>query len=216
MKLDLSEVLKSENQLLDLYHAPTEVVLNKETSIFDKGCKDFIEVSTFVLMGTVGANGKLDVSPRGGPPGFIKVLDESHLAIPDLNGNNRLDSIRNIINQGNIGLLFIIPGLGETLRVNGKACVTTENSILEIFTEEVKKPKTAIVVEIETGFIHCAKSFMRGGLWNPETWEESDCRPSAGQILVDHSGLNDELTGEELEKILEAGYKHDLGLDIPD
>ena len=85
-----------------------------------------------------------------------------------------------------------------------------------MFTEEVKKPKTAIVVEIETGFIHCAKSFMRGGLWNPETWGESDCRPSAGQILVDHSGLNDELTGEELEKILEAGYKHDLGLDIPD
>jgi len=216
MKLDLTTILKSENQLLDLYHSPTDVVINKEISFFDQGCKDFIAASSFVLMGTVGTDGKLDVSPRGGPSGFVKVLDESHLAIPDLNGNNRLDSIRNIINQGNIGLLFIIPGLGETLRVNGKACVTTENTILEMFTEEVKNPKTAIVVEIETGFIHCAKSFMRGGLWNPETWEESACRPSAGQILVDHSGLSDQLTGEELEKILEAGYKHDLGLDIPD
>jgi hypothetical protein len=216
MNIDLTKIIKSENELLDLYRAPTDVAINKEVSVFDQGCRDFIESSSFLLMGTVCPEGNLDVSPRGGPPGFVKILDEEQIAIPDLNGNNRLDTIRNIINQGRVGLLFIIPGLDETLRVNGKACVTTDESILERFTDGLKKPKTAIVVKIETGFIHCAKSFMRGGLWDPERWKDKNCRPSAGQILVDHSGLGNELTGSELEEILEASYKRDLGLDLPD
>jgi PPOX class probable FMN-dependent enzyme len=216
MNINLTKIIKSENELLELYRAPTDVAINKEVSVFDQGCRDFIESSSFLLMGTVCPEGNLDVSPRGGPSGFVKILDEKHLAIPDLNGNNRLDTIRNIINQGRVGLLFIIPGLDETLRVNGKACVTTEESILERFTDDLKKPKTAIVVNIETGFIHCAKSFMRGGLWSPEKWEEKNCRPSVGQILVDHSGLGNELTGDEFEEILEVSYKRDLDLDLPE
>ncbi|MDG1844968.1 MAG: pyridoxamine 5'-phosphate oxidase family protein [Acidimicrobiales bacterium] len=216
MNIDLTKIIKSENELLDLYRAPTDVAINKEVSVFDQGCRDFIESSSFLLMGTVCPEGNLDVSPRGGPSGFVKILDKEQIAIPDLNGNNRLDTIRNIINQGRVGLLFIIPGLDETLRVNGKACVTTDESILERFTDELKKPKTAIVVKIETGFIHCAKSFIRGGLWDPEKWKDKNSRPSAGQILVDHAGLGNDLTGSELEEILEASYKRGLGLDLPD
>ena len=216
MNIDLTKIIKSENELLDLYRAPTDVAINKEVSVFDQGCRDFIESSSFLLMGTVCPEGNLDVSPRGGPSGFVKILDKEQIAIPDLNGNNRLDTIRNIINQGRVGLLFIIPGLDETLRVNGKACVNTDESILERFTDELKKPKTAIVVKIETGFIHCAKSFIRGGLWDPEKWKDKNSRPSAGQILVDHAGLGNDLTGSELEEILEASYKRGLGLDLPD
>jgi hypothetical protein len=214
VNLDSLNTVNSEEELLNIYRPPTDVVINKEVSEFDTGCQDFIAASTFLLMGTVCLEGNLDVSPRGGPAGFVRILDEKHIAIPDLNGNNRLDSIRNIINQGKIGLLFLIPGLGETLRVNGSASITTDKEILEIFPSELKTPKTAIVVQIETGFIHCAKSFMRGGMWEPETWKDKECRPSAGQILVDHSGLEDELTGGELEAMLEAGYKHDLKLDL--
>ena len=213
MNLDSLNTINSEEELLNIYRPPTDVVINKEVGEFDQGCQDFIAASTFLLMGTVCPEGNLDVSPRGGPAGFVKILDEKHIAIPDLNGNNRLDSIRNIINQGKIGLLFIIPGLGETLRINGSASITTERKILEVFSGELKPPKTAIVVQIETGFIHCAKSFMRGGMWKPETWRGKECRPSAGQILVDHSGLEGQLTGEELDAMLETGYKHDLKLD---
>ena len=215
MNFDSLNALTSEEELLEIYRAPTDVVINKEVYELDDGCKDFIKSSTFLLMGTVCERGNLDVSPRGGPAGFVKVIDEKCLAIPDLNGNNRLDSIRNIITHGKIGLLFLIPGLGETLRINGSALVTTDQEILEIFADKLKVPKAAIVVRIETAFIHCAKSFMRGNVWQPENWLDKECRPSAGQILVEHSGLEDEITGYELEDMLKAGYKHDLKLDRP-
>tara|TARA_B100000131_G_C17952813_1_gene547152 strand:+ start:207 stop:872 length:666 start_codon:yes stop_codon:yes gene_type:complete len=214
--MEFKNKLTSEDQLLDHYRSPTAGVLDKETSVLDQGCRDFIQATTFLLMGTVNSEGRLDVSPRGGPPGFIKVVDDHHLAIPDLNGNNRLDSIKNIIQQGNIGLLLVIAGLDETLRINGEACVTVDEEILSLFSEELRTPKTAIVVKIEQGFIHCAKSLRRGGLWNPESWPEKECRPSPGQILVDHSGVGDQITGTQLEEILEAGYAHDLAADLPD
>jgi len=215
MNFESLNALTSEEELLEIYRAPTDVVINKEVHELDIGCRDFIEASTFLLMGTVCEGGNLDVSPRGGPAGFVKVIDEKCLAIPDLNGNNRLDSIRNIIMEGKIGLLFLIPGLGETLRINGSALVTTDEEILEIFTDKLKVPKAAIVVRIETAFIHCAKSFMRGNVWKPETWLDKECRPSAGQMLADHSGLESDITGDEVEAMLKAGYKHDLKLDRP-
>ncbi len=215
MNFDSLSAVTSEEELLDIYRAPTDVVINKEVNELDNGCRDFIGTSTFLLIGTASEGGDLDVSPRGGPAGFVKVIDEKCLAIPDLNGNNRLDSIQNIIMQGKVGLLFIIPGLGETLRINGSALITTDQEILKIFSDELKVPKSAIVVQIETAFIHCAKSFMRGNVWKPETWAGKECRPSAGQILVDHSGLEGEITGDELEAMLKAGYKHDLELDHP-
>ena len=116
-----NETLTSVEDLDNLYRAPSQGVKDKETERFDLGCRDFIAMSPFVLVGTVNNEGDLDVSPRGGPTGFDKVLDEYRLAIPDLNGNNRLDSIRNIIANGRVSLIFLIPGLGETLRVNGSA-----------------------------------------------------------------------------------------------
>jgi PPOX class probable FMN-dependent enzyme len=208
--------VSSVDELSNLYRSPSDGVVNKETPVLDHGCRDFIKQSTFVLVGTSSLEGKQDVSPRGGPAGFVKVLDDYHLIIPDLNGNNRLDSIRNIIEQETIGLLFIIPGLGETLRINGRGCITTDDSLLELFSEELRKPKAAIGVTVETGFIHCAKSFMRSGMWEPETWPKKECTPSPGKMLVDHSGMGGSISGEERDQLLEEGYKVDLAADLPE
>jgi PPOX class probable FMN-dependent enzyme len=208
--------LRSPDELADHYRPAAQAALGKETDHLDRGCRDFIAVSTFVLVGTSDAQGCQDVSPRGGPPGFVKVLDEQRLVVPDLNGNNRLDSLRNIIEQPRVGLLFVIPGLGETLRLNGRACVTVDEEVLSRFDGELRRPATAIGVEIEHAYIHCAKSLRRGGLWDPASWPAVDGRPSAGQILVDHSGAGDVLTGEQVEARLEAGYAEDLAADLPD
>ena len=207
--------LRSTEELEGIYRPARPAVLDKETGQLDDGCRDFIASSTFVLLGTSDRDGRQDVSPRGGPPGFVKVLDENRLVIPDLNGNNRLDSLRNVIEQPNVGLLFVIPGLGETLRLNGTACVTVDDDILALFDGELRRPASAIGIEIEHAYIHCAKSFRRGGLWQPDTWPSVEGRPSAGQILVDHSGSGDVLTGERLEELLEEGYAADLAADLP-
>lgn len=208
-------VLTSVDDLAEHYREPSELVRGKDTSVLDQGCIDFIAASSFVLIGTADAEGRQDVSPRGGPAGFVKVLDEQRLAIPDLNGNNRLDSVRNVIAHSQIGLLFVIPGLGETLRLNGRACVTIDDAVLDLFTDDVRRPTSAIGVEIEHAFIHCAKSFRRGGLWEPDSWQPVDGRPKVGQILVDHSGSGGRMTGEQLEGLLEKGYAIDLEADRP-
>lgn len=212
---EFSHTIDNAADLHPLYREPSEGVLAKETPVLDHGCRDFIARSTFVAIGTSSPDGQLDTSPRGGPAGFVKVLDENRLAIPDLNGNNRLDSIRNIIGQGQVSLMFVIAGLGETLRVNGSACITTDPEILELFTDELRRPKSAIGVQVDQGFIHCAKAFRRGGLWDPETWPERSERPSPGQMVVDHSGTT-EVTGSQLDELLEAGYAHDLAADLPE
>ncbi len=209
-------VVTSTDALRDFYREPSEGVLNKETTFLDQGCRDFLAQSTFVLVGTSNPDGLLDVSPRGGPAGFVKVLDEHRLAIPDLSGNNRLDSIRNIVEQGQVGLLFVIPGLGETLRINGRACITTDPAVLDLFTDDVRRPKAAIGVTVEHGFIHCAKAFRRGALWEPDRWPDASCRPSPGEILVAHGNLGEVLTGAKLEELLEQGYQYDLDHERPE
>lgn len=210
------DVITTGEQLDERYRAPSRGALDKETDVLDEGCCDFLARSTFVLIGTSNADGDLDVSPRGGPAGFVKALDERRLAIPDLNGNNRLDSLRNIVEHPRIGLLFVIPGLGETLRVNGRACITVADDVLDLFTAELRRPRSAIGVEVEHAFIHCAKSLRRGGLWEPDSWPDAECRPSPAQMLVDHIGIGDKVTGAQLESALEEGYASDLAADLPE
>ena len=204
------------SQLRELYREPGGAAVSKEADGLDDACRGFIAQSTFVLVGTSDADGKLDVSPRGGSPGFVKVLDSRRLAIPDLNGNNRLDSIRNIVEHGQVGLLFVVPGLGETLRINGTAAITTDPAILDLFADEFRRPTTAIGVEFEQGFLHCAKAFRRSGLWQPDTWPEISGRPSAGQMLVDHAGLGNQMTAEQVTEMLEESYRVDLAADQPE
>jgi PPOX class probable FMN-dependent enzyme len=156
--------------LLALYDSPTERVRTKKRSRLDDGLRAVLATSPFVLLATADADGRCDVSPRGGPPGFVKALDDRHVAIPDLNGNNLVDSLRNLVANPHAGLLVVIPGQNETLRIDGPAHLTTDAGVLDRFTDELRRPKLAIVVEVASVFTHCAKSFRRGRLWEPTTW----------------------------------------------
>ena len=203
-------VLTTEEEVRELYRHPHELVRRKKIDQLDDGCRAVIAATPLVLVATSAPDGSCDVSPRGGPPGFVQVLDDHRLAIPDLSGNNLLDSITNLVANPHVGLLFVLPGRDETLRVDGQAWLTTDPTVLDGFTAELKRPKAAIGVAVEHAFIHCAKSFRRGQVWDPATWAP-DGAPSAAELLTCHIQL--EATAEQLAADLEAGYAHDLAAE---
>ncbi len=183
------------DQLDASYLPPTQRALDKEIDRLDRHCRDFIAVSPFVLLATAAADGTCDVSPRGGAPGFVSVLDERRLSIPDAPGNRRLDSFHNVLENGHAGLLFLIPGMGETLRVNGGCSIVRDG-------EEV-----SLVVEADQVFLHCAKALIRSRLWEPASWPAPSERPSAAEIFGDHmKGLGSEGAAE----MLRESYTHRL------
>ncbi len=199
-------------ELRELYREPSRLVQSKVKATLDAASRRFIERAPFVLIATLGGDGKLDVSPRGGPPGFIRVRTDGTIAIPDLNGNNLIDTLRAVVESGRAGLLVMHPGREETLRVNGTAFVTADPVVLAEFTAELRPPKSAIVVDPEEVFIHCAKAFRRGGVWNSESWSTYDDAPDAVDILSCQLDLSAE-TGEKLRASLELGYIADLEAD---
>ena len=212
--IDPQSVVTSDGQLAELYRAPSQLVASKKTALLDDASRGIVARSPFVLVGTDGADGGLDVSPRGGPPGFVRVLDERHLAIPDLNGNNLIDSLRAVVASGRAALLVVIPGKDETLRVNGAAWVTTDPNVLDLWAGELRRPTTAIVIRTDEVFMHCAKAFRRGRVWDPSSWDELADAPDGIDIL-NAQGLvatNDAATRD----FLEQSYLDDLARDAPD
>ncbi len=158
-----------------------------------------IELAPLVLVASHDREGRCDVTPRGGQPGFVSVLDDEHLAIPDATGNNRLDTLRNVVATGHAGLIFLIPGRDQTLRVNGAACVSAEPALLERLTPVGKPPRTAIVVRADEVYAHCPKAFVRSRLWSPETWPSADAQPTPAE--VSHAHMRDpSLTVAEVER----------------
>jgi len=172
-------------ELRQLYRAPHEAVMLKSQPRVDAASAAFVDTAPLVVLATSSDDGT-DASPRGGPPGFVKVLDETHLAFGDLSGNNRLDSYRNIEAHPRIGMLFLIPGVEETLRVNGRARISVDDAVLDATTIDGRRPKVAVVVEVEECYIHCAKALRRSGVWDPATWLEPDEQPSAAEGFVAH------------------------------
>jgi PPOX class probable FMN-dependent enzyme len=163
-----------------------------------------------VLIGTTSPDGTGDVSPKGGPPGFVVTLDDDHIAVPDLAGNNLLDSIGNIVRGSGIGMLFLVPGVDETLRVNGYACVTTDVAVLDACAVKDRRPKAAIGVTVTQQYMHCAKAFRRSDLWDAQSWPQRDALPSLGCILVDQIELPDGVTAEVVDANLERGYAESM------
>lgn len=200
--------------LRELYGEPSMVVQNKSTSKLDEPTTSFIAASRFLLVGTTAADGTADVSPRGGPAGFVRVLDDHRLVIPDLNGNRRIDTLRNIAENPQVGLLFLVPGNGETLRVNGRAVVSTDEQLLSMFDDEFRRPQSAIGVEVDEVFLHCAKSIRRSSLWEPEGWVAEPLSP--GEILVAALGTDAGFTAAQVDEGLADGYTHELALDRPE
>ncbi|MGH2459596.1 MAG: MSMEG_1061 family FMN-dependent PPOX-type flavoprotein, partial [Chloroflexota bacterium] len=159
-------------------------------------CRTFIARSPFALLGSYNAAGGCDVAPRGDAPGFALVLDPRTLVIPERPGNRRLDTLRNIVETGQVGLLFLVPGFGETLRINGRAVLTRDPAILERTAVQGKPPLVAIGVEVDECFLHCAKALKRSKLWEPAAWPPRDALPTFAQMLHDQLALGDTSVAE--------------------
>jgi uncharacterized protein len=181
--------LKTESDLRAIYKQPSAAASAKSLSKLDLHSRRFIERSPFVCLGTTGPSGLGDVTPRGGEPGFVHVLSSTHLAIPDRPGNNRLDSLTNILNQPGVGLLFFVPGFEDTLRVNGVAQITTDPALMQRFVANGKLPISVIVIEVREVYLHCAKALRRAGLWRLESQIPRGGFPTAGQIYRDQLAL---------------------------
>ena len=180
-----SSFIGSVEALRQIYDAPTKGAVAKEIGRLHAHFRRFIERSPFVCISTMSADGRADVSPRGGEAGFTHVLDATHIAIPDRPGNNRLDSLVNIVANPSVGMLFFIPGFEDMLRVNGNARITTDPALMARFVANGRPPASVILVEVNEAQTHCAKAIKRAGLWNPETFADRRSFPTMGQILKD-------------------------------
>ena len=172
--------IRTAGDLRKLYPMPADYVVALQSETMDDGERVFIARSTLVMVGTSDNAGRVDVSPRGGPAGFVKTLDDRHLVIPDFKGNNRLDSLSNIIEQPGVSLMFIVPGTGLTLRIAGAACITTSREVLSMFDSGSSPVTAAIGVEVTEVFPHCPKAFVRGGVWRPDRWNQE---PGTADLL---------------------------------
>lgn len=164
---------------------PSPLALAKEQSRLDVHCQNFIARSPFVLVATSNAAGRCDVSPKGDAPGFVRVLDEHYVVIPDRPGNKRLDGLRNLLVNPHVGTIFLIPGREETLRVNGRASIVLDEDVLESLAARGKRPQVAIAVEVEECFLHCPKAFRRSQLWEPGAWPDRAVLPSMSCVLYE-------------------------------
>ncbi len=199
------DYITSRQQLRDHYGQVGVRAKAKEVGTLDHHCRTFLAHCPFVLIGSSDGNGNGDVTPKGDKPGFVEVLDEVTLAIPDRPGNNRLDTLENVLVNPAVGLLFLIPGMNETLRVNGEARITADPVLRERFAIEGKVPATVMVVKVKTAYMHCAKAFMRSDLWSPETWPDRQSLPTLGAILKDHCAL--ETSVDQTDQSLAESYR---------
>lgn len=205
--------LIDDDEALRALHAPVGGLAAKKClSALDDHAIAFIERAPFLCLGTQGSDGRADVSPRGDPAGFVKVLDAQTLAIPDRPGNNRLDSLSNIIANPNVGLLFIVPGFDDTLRVNGKARLSRDPDLLEMMSVRDRAPKLAIVVNIGEVFMHCAKAFRRSHLWDAAHRQDRASFPTLSKIILDQTTGAPEDEGEmkRIDADLEDRYRKTL------
>ncbi len=203
--IPFNKVVTSEHELREIVGTPAARSLLKERPALDEHFRAFIARAPFVLIATAGADGRCDVSPKGDAPGFVLVLDDYRLVIPDRPGNKRLDGMRNLIANPHVGLIFLVPGREETLRVNGRAWITRDPDLLERCVVQGKTPMLAIGVEVEECFLHCAKAFRRSQLWSPERWPAPDALPSLACVLFDQI-KPDGVTVEQYEREIQEGY----------
>jgi PPOX class probable FMN-dependent enzyme len=175
--------ITTQEQLDALYGAPVEAAIAKEIDYISDHYKAFIDKAPFVVVATVGPEG-LDCSPRGDPPGFVRVRDAKTVLVPDRRGNNRVDALRNLVRDPRISLLFLIPGIGNTLRINGRAEITTDPELCASFAMRGNAPKTVLVVTVERIYFHCPKALVRSRLWSADAQIDRSALPSTGEILA--------------------------------
>lgn len=200
--------IQSREELRELYRQPGEGAVRKELRQLDQHARTFLALCPFILIGSQDRDGNGDVSPRGDQPGFVTVLDDMTIAIPDRPGNNRLDTWENIIENPAVGLLCLIPGMNETLRLNGEARLTADEGLRQQLAVQNKPALAVLVVKLHSVYMHCAKAFMRSQLWKPDSWPERDRMPSLGQIIRDQLASSE--SSEEIDARLAEAYRKSL------
>jgi uncharacterized protein len=205
--------LRSEAELRQIFGHAEGLAVSKSLGRLDRHCRDFIARSPFLVIGTMSADGRADVSPRGDPPGFVQVIDDTTLVIPDRPGNNRLDTMSNIMANPSVGLIFLIPGFDDTLRVNGKATIVRDPELLARAVVNGRTPQVAIRLAVEEAFLHCAKAFKRSRLWDPGARVERKVMPSLGRMILEQTsgdGRTDDATAQTTDAWIEEDYKKGL------
>jgi PPOX class probable FMN-dependent enzyme len=208
VKNRFEEVIETRERLRELSRQPSQRARNKVIDRIDDICRRFIAASPFVMVASRGADGRLDLSPKGDPAGFVTVLDEKTLAIPDRLGNNRLDTFENLLTHPDVGLFFMIPGNGDTLRVSGKGKIVRDAALQARLAVGGKAPNLILVVTVEEAFMHCPKCMARSGLWSPEHWPDRTDVPSLAEAIVAHASPPETLA--EVQAIIDVGTMHHL------
>lgn len=200
--------IRTVEELRAFYDMPADMIVKAKLDFLDDYAIDFIANAPIVCIGSEMDQG-VDVSPRGGKAGFVHVIDRKHVAVPDWPGNNKLETITNILTTGGCGLLFLVPGTDLFLRINGRAIITRDPDLLGAMTERGKTPKTAIRVQVMECYFHCGKAIKRSGMWQPESWPDLENRFHVGQMMVDQARLSD-LTADEIQEAYEKEVEENL------
>jgi PPOX class probable FMN-dependent enzyme len=198
--MQFKDIITDPAQFRELMGEPPPACVAKTIALLDRHCRTFIASSPFVLIASSNARGQMDISPKGDPSGFVRVLDESTLAIPDRPGNRRADTFTNVLENPRVGLIFFVPGKSETLRISGRAKIVRDRDLRESMAVRDKAPDFALVVEVQEAFFHCSKCIIRSDLWNPQGWPALEGLPNLAQTMVDGGKLP--MPVEELEEII--------------
>ena len=201
METQFDEVITTRPRLRELSKQPSQRASNKIIDHMDDICRRFIAACPFVMVASRGADGRMELSPKGDPPGFVAVLDEKTLAIPDRPGNHRLDTFENLLTHPDVGLLFLIPGNGDTLRVSGKGKIVRDSSLQGQLAVNGKDPNLVLVVTVEEAFMHCPKCIVRSRLWSPEHWPDRSNVPSLAEAIMAHASPTETLS--EVQAIID-------------
>ena len=202
------DVVTSEEELRAVVGHPPQRSVDKVVRVVDEHSRRFIAHAPFVFVASFGAGGILDVSPKGDPAGFVKVLDERTIAVPDRLGNRRLDTYRNVLRNPHVGLIFVIPGVTYTLRISGKAIIVRDLELRESMAIKGKPPDHVLVVGVEHVLSHCPKCMIRSGLWQPDAWPDTSTLPTFAETLIAHAKLAE--TVEEMQAIIDKGNRERL------
>ena len=208
MGFDFEQVISTEDELRHVLGYPHERVIRKVIGHIDVHCRTFIEHSPFLILGSVSRTGEVDLSPKDDLAGFVQVLDERTLAIPDRIGNKRADTLTNILTNPQVGLYFLVPGHKDTLRVTGTAKIVRDAWLRERMSMRDSLPDLAIVVEVQRAYFHCAKCLIRSDLWSTDRWPITSALPTLAQIMVDHGKLNSDVA--EMEETIATAYREKL------
>ena len=205
---DFNDIVTSVDEIRDAIGEPLPPIVEKVIDRLDDVCRAFIEKSPFVVIASANSDGDPDISPKGDPEGFVQVLDDKHLAIPDRPGNRRADTFQNLLDNPHLAIIFIIPGKGETLRVRGEARIVRDEALRKTMAVNERVPEFAIVVHVEQALMHCPKPMVRSKLWQPDAWPDHSGTATIAEATVAHANLD--ITPEELKSRVEAAGRAKL------